>query len=105
LETAVTRAVKETSDRLLMEAKSREDLLKKEAEGESNVFKARIELLEKTTKEQSERITALTKQLESAYQKVQDIAVKTVEGASNSKSVASLQQLLGEQIRKQNPDK
>jgi hypothetical protein len=37
--------------------------------------------------------------------RVQDIAVKTVEGASNSKSVVSLQQLLGEQIRKQNPDK
>ncbi|MBU3932230.1 MAG: hypothetical protein KKF01_07290, partial [Proteobacteria bacterium] len=70
-----------------------------------NVFKARIESLEKTTKEQSERITALTKQLEAAYQKVQDIAVKTVEGASNSKSVASLQQFLGEQIRKQTQDK
>jgi len=40
-----------------------------------------------------------------AYQKVQDIAIKTVEGASNSKSVASLQQLLGEQIRKQATDK
>jgi hypothetical protein len=105
LETSVARAVKETSERLLMAAKSREELLKAEAEGESNVFKARIESLEKTTKEQSERITALTKQLEAAYQKVQDIAVKTVEGASNSKSVASLQQLLGEQIRKQSPDK
>jgi len=105
LETSVARAVKETSDRLLMEAKSREDLLRKEAEGESNVFKARVESLEKTTKEQFDRITALTKQLEAAYQKVQDIAVKTVEGASNSKSVASLQQLLGEQIRKQSPDK
>ena len=105
LETSVARAVKEISERLLMEAKSREELLKKEAEGQSNVFKARIESLEKTTKEQSERITALTKQLEEAYQKVQDIAVKTVEGASNSKSVASLQQLLGEQIRKQLPEK
>lgn len=105
LETAVSRAVKETSERLLAEAKSRENLLKKEAEGEHNVFSARIESLEKTTKEQSERITALTKQLESAYQKVQDIAVKTVEGASNSKSLASLQQLLGDQIRKQTPDK
>ena len=105
LETSIARAVKETSERLLMEAKSREELLKKEAEGERNVFKARIESLEKTTKEQSERITALTKQLESAYQKVQGIAVKTVEGASNSKSIASLQQLLGEQIRKQTPDK
>jgi len=105
LETSVARAVKETSERLLAEAKSRQELMKKEAEGEHNVFTARIESLEKTTKEQSERVTALTKQLESAYQKVQDIAVKTVEGASNSKSLASLQQILGEQLRKQTPDK
>ena len=88
-----------------MAAKSREELLKAEAEGESNVFKARMESLERTTKEQAERITALTRQLEAAYQKVQDIAVKTVEGASNSKSVANLQQLLGEQIRKQTQEK
>ncbi|MEI7671714.1 MAG: hypothetical protein WCK00_06340 [Deltaproteobacteria bacterium] len=105
LETSVSRAIKETSERLLAEAKSRQELMKKEAEGEHNVFTARIESLEKTTKEQSERVTALTKQLESAYQKVQDIAVKTVEGASNSKSLASLQQLLGDQLRKQTPDK
>ena len=105
LETPVNRAIKETSERLLLEAKSREELLKKEGEGERNVFTARIESLEKTTKEQAERITALTKQLEAAYQKVQDIAVKTVEGASSYKSVASLQQLLGEQLRKQPAEK
>ena len=105
LETSVARAVKETSERLLMEAKSREELLKKEAEGQSNVFKARIESMEKTMKEQTERITALTKQLEAAYQKVQDIALKTVEGVSSSKSIASLQQLFGEQLRKPTPDK
>jgi hypothetical protein len=105
LETSVTKAVKETSDRLLLEAKTREELLKKESEGERNVFKARIDSLEKTASEQGERITVLTKQLEAAYQKVQDIAVKTVEGASNFKSVASLQQLLGEQMRKQTTEK
>ncbi|MDO8724172.1 MAG: hypothetical protein Q7J31_18380 [Syntrophales bacterium] len=105
LETSVTRAIKEISEHLLMEAKSREDLLKKDAEGVCNVFNARIESLEKTTKEQAERLAAQTKQLEAAYQKVQDIAVKTVEGASNSKSVASLQQLLGEQLRKQPVEK
>lgn len=105
LETAVNKAVKETSDRLLNEAKTREDLLKKENEGERNVFKARIDSLEKTAAEQSERIAVLTKQLEAAYQKVQDIAVKTVEGASNVKTIAGLQQLLGEQIRKQGTEK
>jgi len=101
LETAVARAVKETADRLTAEARAREELLKKEIEGERNVFTARIDSLEKTAKEQSDRVSALTKQLEAAYQKVQDIAVKTVEGASNSKSLAGLQQLLGEQLRKE----
>lgn len=105
LETAVGRAVKETSERLLLETRTREELLKKEYEGERNVHKTRIDSLEKTAKEQGERITALTTQLEAAYQKVQDIALKTVEGASNSKSVASLQQLLGEQMRKQTAEK
>ena len=100
LETAVAKALKETSDRLLLEAKTREELLKKESEGERNVFKARIDSLEKNTAEQGERISVLTKQLEAAYQKVQDIAVKTVEGASNFKSIANLQQLLGDQMRK-----
>jgi hypothetical protein len=105
LETAVGRAVKETTERLLLEAKSREELLKKENEGERNVFKTRVESLENTVKEQGERISVLTKQLEAAYQKVQDIAVKTVEGASNFKSVASLQQILGDQMRKQPAEK
>ncbi len=61
--------------------------------------------IEKTAKEQGERLSVLTKQLEAAYQKVQDIAVKTVEGASNFKPVASLQQLIGEQMRKQTAEK
>ncbi len=36
---------------------------------------------------------------------LQDIAVKTVEGASNAKSLTSLQQLLGEQRWKQAAEK
>lgn len=50
-------------------------------------------------------MTRISQQLEEAYQKVQDIAVKTVEGASNAKSLAGLQQLLGEQMRKQAAEK
>ena len=105
IETAVNRAIKETAERITFEAKAREDLLKKEFEGERNVLKTRNESLEKTAKEQNDRMTKLSQQLEEAYQKVQDIAVKTVEGASNAKSLANLQQLLGEQMRKQTQEK
>jgi len=102
LELSVNKAVKEVSDKILLEAKNKEELLRKQFEGECNVFKVRNESLEKTVKEQNERIALLSQQLEAAYQKVQDIAVKTVEGSSSVKSLAGL---LGDQLRKQSSEK
>jgi len=43
--------------------------------------------------------------LEKAYQQVQDIAVKTIEGASNTKSLANLQQWISEQMKKPSTEK
>jgi|YNPNPStandDraft_1061719.scaffolds.fasta_scaffold00350_21 hypothetical protein len=105
LESAVNKAVKETTERLRLEARNREELLRKEFEGEKNVLLTRIESLEKTVKDQAERMAKLSQQLELAYQKVQDIAVKAIEGSSESKSFAALQQLLTEQTRKQHQEK
>jgi hypothetical protein len=105
METAINKTVKETSEKISLEAKNREELLKKQFEGEHNVFKERTESLEKTVKEQNERISVLSQQLEAAYQKVQDIAVKTVEGSSSFKSLSGIQQLLGDQLRKQSAEK
>jgi hypothetical protein len=51
-------------------------------------------------KDLSEQGARLSKQLEAAYQKVQEIAEKTVESAGQSKSLADLQKLLVEQGRK-----
>jgi hypothetical protein len=47
----------------------------------------------------------LAQQLEAAYQKVQDIAEKTVEGSSQARSLAELQKLLIEQGRKNREEK
>lgn len=105
LQTAVGIATKETSERVQLEAKNREEMLKKEFEGEKNVLTTRIASLEKTVKEQGEQISNLSRQLENAYQKVQDIAVKAIEGSSESKSLATFQQLITEQARKQQQDK
>ncbi len=104
-ETAVTKAIKETTDRLNLEAKNREELVKKEFIGERNVLTTRIESLEKIVKEQSEQIAKFSQQLEKAYQQVQDIAVKTIEGSSNIKSFATLQQWISEQTRKSPQEK
>ncbi|MGO9199613.1 MAG: hypothetical protein ACLQM8_03625 [Limisphaerales bacterium] len=105
LETALGQAIKETSDRLKLEAKNREELLRKEFEGERNVLAARNESFERTNKDLLAANTKLAQQLEAAYQKVQIIAEKTVEGASQSRSLAELQKLLVEQGRKAPADK
>ena len=96
LDLAIKKAVKETTERLQQEAKIREELLKKEFDGERNVLTTRIKSLEETVKQQNEQIIRLSQQLEKAYQKIQDIAVKTVEG----KSISAIQGILNEQVKK-----
>jgi hypothetical protein len=100
LETAVGQGVKDVGEKLKLEAKNREDLIRKEFEGERNVLAAKNESLEKACKDLNLANAKLAQQLEAAYQKVQDIAEKTVEGTSGSKSLAELQKLLVEQSRK-----
>ncbi len=105
MEAAIAKAIKETTEKLNLEAKNRDELQKREFIGERNVFTTRIESLEKIVKEQSEQIARLTQQLEKAYQQVQEIAVKTIEGSSTSKSIANLQQWISEQMRKSSQEK
>jgi hypothetical protein len=105
MEAALGQAVKEASDRLKLEAKNREDLMRKEFEGERNVLTARNETLDKVNKDVFAANAKLAQQLEAAYQKVQDIAEKTVEGTSQAKTLADLQKLLVEQSRKGGAEK
>lgn len=100
LEDTLGKAVKEATDRLKLEAKNREELARKEFEGERNVLTTRVESLEKTVKDLSEQNSRLSKQHEAAYQKVQEIAEKTIESAGHAKSLADLQKMLVEQGRK-----
>ncbi len=104
LESAVNKAVKEAVQRVESEAKNREELLKKEFDGERNVLNTRIESLEKTVAEQNEQIAKLSQQVDKAYGQVQDIATKAIEGTSQSQSLTKLQQLVAEQTRKQSPE-
>lgn len=101
LDKAINKAVKETADRLAKEASSREELSRKTFEGERNVLMTKIDALEKATKEQREQIQLLSKQLAEAYQKVQDIAVKAVGGATELKSSLHSQSWSSEPMKKQ----
>jgi len=100
LDGAVAKAVKEATDKLKLESKNREELLQKQFEGERNVLATRNEALEKAIKELADQNGRLNKQLDAAYLKLQEIAEKTIEGASQSKSLAELQKLLVEQGRR-----
>lgn len=104
LQSAVSKAVKEALQRVELEAKNREELLKREFDGERNVLNTRIEALEKTVTEQNEQIAKLSQQVEKAYSQVQDIAIKAIEGTSRSQPLANLQQLMAEQTRKQSQE-
>jgi len=101
LETAVAAAVKDATERLQREAKYQQDLLHKDVEGQKNVLTARIQSLEKTVKEQADQLARLSLQQEAAYQKIQDVAVKAIEGASKVGSFGGLIHTLKEQTKKQ----
>lgn len=98
-ETAVQGAVKEASQRLQREAERSEEFLTKQFEGERNVFTTRISSLEQTIKEQSQRIAAMSQQLDKSYQQVEGIALKAVEGSSEVRSLSRLQQMASERER------
>lgn len=86
---AAAQAAQEADKQARAEAKVREELLVKEFNGERNVLQARIESLEKTIAEQTQQIARLSQIQDKAYQQVQDIAIKAVEGASNVKHLAA----------------
>lgn len=103
LDAARNKIAKEISERLTHEAKYKEDLLRKELDGEMNVLKSRLETLQQTLKEQTAQMVKMQTQLEKSYGQVQDIAVKAIEGSSSAKNLAQLQQQLVEQQRRPAP--
>lgn len=80
LDEAVKKAVKETTERLAAASEAQAKLMAKTFDGEKNVLGTRIEALEQLAGEQKKQLEQLSAQLEKAYGKVQDIAVKAVSG-------------------------
>ena len=105
LETTLNKEVKASVEKVQLEAANRDELLRKEFEGERNVLSTRVAALERTLQEQTAQIAKLNQQLEKAYSQVQDIAVKAVEGSSGAKALSGLQQLMVEQGRGQAQEK
>jgi len=94
LETQLAKAVKDVTDKLTLEKKNQLDLLVKDNEGKMNVAQSKIEALDKAVTDQKSQIEKLSAQLSEAYEKVQSIAMKTVEGSSNSKMLNDIQKMI-----------
>ena len=82
IEARVNQAVVAVTERLNTAAQSSEKLLQASTEGEKNVLLARIEALQGVVKSQDKQIADLSGNLDAAYAKVQDIAVKAVDSSS-----------------------
>ena len=82
LEKVVNKAINDTEIRISSDCQKNETLLKQTHAGEINVLKAKIAAFETTVKDQAKQIEKLAQLQEKAYDKVQCIANKAVEGAS-----------------------
>lgn len=88
IQSAVDKAVNEVTTRLTSEAAKNEQLMMKGFEGEKNVLQTKIDGAEQALATQKKQIEKLTEQLENAYGKVQDIAVRAVAGSSRQNASA-----------------
>jgi len=80
LEKQILQAVTETTERIKNDAKKNEEILIKGFEGEKNVLTTKIQAFEKLTADQQKQIEKLSGQMDNAYGKVQEIAMKAVSG-------------------------
>ncbi|MDJ0555331.1 MAG: hypothetical protein QNJ68_12985 [Microcoleaceae cyanobacterium MO_207.B10] len=77
------------------------DLLAKEVEGQKQFYDLRIQSLQQTIQNQEVRIENLAKQLDYTLKQVQDLAVKAIEGSSNSRSFQAMKEIALEQVKNQ----
>jgi hypothetical protein len=100
LKVAAASAAADATQRAEQQHKAAQELLRRELEGEKNVFATKIAALERMVQEQAEQLVRLEQQAEKAYAQVQEIAVRAIEGSASTKQLANLQQLFSDQVRK-----
>lgn len=99
LEAAVKRAKGEGVGIASSQSKVKADLLAKEIDGDRRVFELRVKSLEATIKERAQQIDALTAQLTATLKQSQELAIKSIEGASNSSSFQAVKEIALEQAK------
>jgi hypothetical protein len=99
LEAAVAKAEAEGAGIAKRQAKITADLQQKTNEGKKRVYELRVQELESTIGKQTEQINELSKQLATALKQAQDLAMKAIDGASNSSSFAAVKEIALEQAK------
>jgi chromosome segregation ATPase len=99
LDAALKRAKGEGAGIAGAQSRVKADLLAKEIDGDRRVFELRIKSLEATIKERTNQIETLTTQLTASLKQGQDLAVKAIEGASNSTSFMAVKEIALEQAK------
>jgi len=100
LEQAVARAREEGREAVLAEMNRRAELAALEREWERKVYEERIRHLEENLAGREEKLAELKADLAAALKQVQQLAEKTVEGASLTRAFQSVNQIALEQARR-----
>ncbi len=87
------------------QAKIEAQLVAKGVETERRVSGLKIKTLEETVERQEEKLEGLTKELSKANEKVQNIAVKAIEGASGARTLSAVSEIALEQAKKPDASK
>ena len=99
LAAAEKQAAEEGTSLARRQAKAAADLQAKENDGKRRVYELRIASLEATITKQAAQIEGLSRQLSTALKQAQDLAVKAIEGASNSTSFDAIREIAMEQAK------
>ena len=99
LEQAVVRAREEAVQAERERARATSDLAAKEAQSTEALLKQRVAALEEQTKTQATRIAELERELREAVDRVRDIALKAIEGASGAAALQRVSELALHQAR------
>jgi hypothetical protein len=99
LENATNKAESEGMAIARRQSKIVSDLAQKDFDGKKKIQELKIHELEAASKKQDEQILELSKQLATALKQAQDLALKAIDGASNSTSFAAVKEIALEQAK------
>ena len=95
IQQARTEAISATEER----AKTRIEMLSKDADSNEKLLKLRIQGLEQTAKELANRNESLQQELRESTDKVRDIAMKAIEGASGATALSRVSEIALQQAK------